>query len=125
MRWEIDLAARYATGLIAPGAEMIPKFAYALGLVLSLLFREEGYLELHGAALVYQGKGLLLVGRSGSGKSTLAYTLVRRGWQYLTDDALLLYRTPHGVKAVSFRKDFGLDAMAVVCFPELANEQTP
>jgi hypothetical protein len=121
MRWEIDLAARYATGLIAPGAETIPRFAYALGLVLSLLFREEGYLELHGAALVYHGKGLLLVGRSGSGKSTLAYTLVRRGWQYLT----LLYRTPHGVKAVSFRKDFGLDAMAVVCFPKLANEQPP
>jgi hypothetical protein len=121
MRWEIDLAARYATGLIAPGAEMIPGFADALGLVFSFLFRKEGYWGLHGAALVYHGKGLLLVGRSGSGKSTLAYTLVQRGWQYLT----LLYRKPQGVKAVSFRKDFGLDAMAVVCFPELANEQPP
>ncbi len=48
------------------------------------------YLQIHGAVLAWRGQGFLFAGRSGSGKSTLAAGLVARGWEYLSDEFLLL-----------------------------------
>ncbi len=107
-------------GYVPAGCEKLPDFAYGLMLAVCLLLRKQGWFGLHGAGLVYQGKGVLLVGRSGVGKSTLAYSLVRCGWHFLTDDALMVYQGSDGIEAVSFRKDFGLDAKCVRYFPELA-----
>ncbi|MDQ7041761.1 MAG: serine kinase [Rhodothermus sp.] len=107
-------------GYVPAGCERLPDFAYGLVLVMCLLLREQGWFGLHGAGLVYQGQGVLLVGRSGVGKSTLAYSLVRCGWHFLTDDALMIYREGDGIEAVSFRKDFGLEVGSARYFPELA-----
>jgi hypothetical protein len=64
---------------------------------------------LHAAGVRAPGGGtILLIGPSGSGKSTLAYGLVRQGWGYLSDDALLLRRQANGVDAVAFRKPFSV-----------------
>lgn len=108
-------------GYVPEGEVHQPDFVYGLVLALCLLLRERGWFGLHGAGLVYQGQGILLIGRSDTGKSTLAYSLVRRGWHFLTDDALLVHLENGAVEAVSFRKDFGLDPESTRYFPELAD----
>jgi HPr Serine kinase C-terminal domain len=71
------------------------------------LLRPLGIFGLHAAGLVAEdGTGVLLVGQSGSGKSTLAIALVRSGWRYLSDDAVLLRSRPDGVEALALRRHF-------------------
>jgi hypothetical protein len=71
------------------------------------LLRPAGIYGLHAAGLVAEdGTGVLVVGQSGSGKSTLAITLVRSGWRYLSDDAVLLRSRPDGVEALALRRHF-------------------
>jgi hypothetical protein len=71
------------------------------------LLRARGLYGLHAAGLVAEdGAGWLLVGKSGSGKSTLAIALVRRGWRYLSDDAVLLRGRPDAVEALALRRHF-------------------
>ena len=47
-------------------------------------------IALHAAALVSADGVLLLAGRSGCGKSTVSAALLSAGWQYLSDDTILL-----------------------------------
>lgn len=64
---------------------------YVLWEVTRLLFeRTADRVHLHGAALVHDGKVVVLAGRSGAGKSTLAAWLTHRGWGFLTDEAALV-----------------------------------
>lgn len=64
---------------------------YLLWEVTQLLFeRTGGRVHLHGAALVHDGKAIVLAGRSHAGKSTLAAWLTYRGWGFLTDEAALV-----------------------------------
>jgi len=65
---------------------------WSFGLV--KLLRPFGLYTLHAAGLVSpEGDGLLAVGPSESGKTTLALGLVRTGWHYLSDDAVVISRT--------------------------------
>jgi HPr serine kinase-like protein len=69
--------------------------------------------SLHGAGLIAPGgAGVLVVGDSGSGKSTLTIGLIRRGWRYLSDDAVLLRRCPAGIEALALRRHFYVDGSA-------------
>lgn len=71
--------------------------------------RRCGLFEFHAAGVVQQdGTGVLIVGPSGSGKSTLATQLARAGWQYLSDDSLLLYRHEESILARALRRVFAL-----------------
>lgn len=75
------------------------------------LLRPLGIYSLHAAGLASRdGGGLLLVGASGSGKSTLAIGLIRAGWRYLSDDAVLLRHGSQGVEALACRRSFYIDA---------------
>lgn len=75
------------------------------------LLRSLGIYSLHAAGLAAKnGIGLLLVGASGSGKSTLAIGLIREGWSYLSDDAVLLRYGSQGVEALAYRRSFYIDA---------------
>lgn len=62
--------------------------ANAIGL--AGLHRDQGRLHLHAACVAREGRGLVLVAPSGGGKSTLAAGLVRRGWSYLSDEAVAI-----------------------------------
>jgi hypothetical protein len=72
--------------------------------------RRCGLFELHAAGLVEpdSGAGILFVGPSGSGKSTFATQLATSGWQYLSDDTLLLTINGLNVEARALRRVFAV-----------------
>jgi hypothetical protein len=75
------------------------------------LLRPLGVFSLHAAAVVStDGMGMLIVGAPSSGKSTLALGLLRRGWKYLTDDAVLLRRQADKVEVLACRQDAYVNA---------------
>lgn len=86
-----------------------------------LLFWQFDIHELHGAALVKNGKGLMIIGPSGSGKSTIALSLISNGWSFLTDDMILLYKNGKKVKALPLRRYFKIDREVVKKYPELSD----
>lgn len=49
-----------------------------------------GTIRLHAGAVARNGRALVLVGESGRGKSTLTASLVRRGWEYLSDEVAIV-----------------------------------
>ncbi len=77
------------------------------------LLRSSGFYSLHAAGLKpTNGDGILIIGPSGSGKSTAALGLVRQGFCYLSDDAVLLRKTGEEITAFALRKHFFLDSSA-------------
>ncbi|MCA1634726.1 MAG: ATP-binding protein [Acidobacteria bacterium] len=72
--------------------------------------RRCGLFELHGGGVVEpaSGIGALFIGPSGSGKSTLTMQLAASGWQYLSDDTLLLCGGERGVEAWALRRVFAV-----------------
>lgn len=91
------------------------------------LLRPLGIYSLHAAGLAAKdGTGLLLVGASGSGKSTLAIGLIRQGWKYLSDDAVLLRHGSKGVESLACRRSFYVDAMRSPNYSDLSlGEEAP
>lgn len=89
---------------------------------LLLLVRRRGLYGLHASAVSRGGTGCLFAGPSGSGKSTQTYSLVRQGWEYLGDDALLLRATAGAVEALALRRDLLLDTHTIA-YPELAGRE--
>ena len=120
-----------ATARIAPGFLAQPNLVrqrfWAIGLL--ALLRARDLYGLHAAGLVDpSGAGVLLVGPSGSGKSTLALGLVRDGWQYLSDDAVLLRARQDGIGALALRRPFSVVRGASVHMdrpPGPASQQPP
>lgn len=51
----------------------------------------------HGSAVAFAGRAVLILGTSGSGKSTLALALVGRGGQLVADDRVILTRRSGGL----------------------------
>lgn len=58
--------------------------------VTAALEATEAYVPVHGAALVRGSAAVLLLAESGAGKTTLTLGLMRRGWQPLADDIVLI-----------------------------------
>jgi len=85
------------------------------------LLRPLGIYSLHAAALAaVDGSGLLLSGAPGSGKSTLAIGLIREGWKYLSDDAVLLRDDSERVEALACRRSFYIDAIRSQDYADLS-----
>jgi hypothetical protein len=72
--------------------------------------RRCGLFELHGGGVVEPstGGGALFIGPSGSGKSTITMQLAASGWQYLSDDTLLLSAGESSVEAWALRRAFAV-----------------
>ena len=91
---------------------------FLLGLL--MLLRPLGRYGLHACGLERYGAGLLLVGSSGSGKTTTSLSLIRQGWQYLSDDAVLLTeRGDDTVQVSAFRQGFSCTPETLAHFPTL------
>lgn len=94
---------------------------FLLGLL--MLLRPYGCYGLHACGLERSGVGVLLVGASGSGKTTTSLSLVQSGWQYLSDDAVLLTSLADDiVKATAFRRGFSCTPETLVRFPDLTGD---
>lgn len=65
------------------------------------------FLQLHGAALEGEGRGLLMAGPEGSGKTSLTLSLIKEGLGFLTDDVALLHPLSHRVHP--FPRPFHVD----------------
>ncbi len=79
-------------------ADMEPSFAhyYVIEPLLLYMLRRLNVLQLHGAVLEMNGKGVLITGASGTGKSTASAALVGGGYSLLSDDrAFLATAGPH------------------------------
>ncbi len=84
-------------------------FLFLLGAIMD---RIEGSLLLHGAAVSRKGQGIILAGPAFAGKSTLVLELIRRGYDFLSDDAAPIDRRsglllPYP-RAVGIRKSGGV-----------------
>jgi hypothetical protein len=66
----------------------INKIIYALEwqVVADILNNFKTELKFHAASLTFQQKGYLFIGNSGTGKTSLSITLMRQGWQLLSDE---------------------------------------
>lgn len=92
-------------------------------LALLMLLRPHGLYGLHACGLERSGVGLLIVGASGSGKTTTSLNLIREGWRYLSDDAVLLrVLTDGSVQASAFRRGFSCTPETLRHFPELTGD---
>ena len=77
------------------------------GIVSTLTLQRYRFLvALHAAGVALGGHAMLLVGGSGCGKTTLAAALVAGGWDYLSDDMILLQ--PGTLAAVGVPYSFGI-----------------
>jgi hypothetical protein len=83
-RWWVEVPAG------AAGTDRLDEVEDIVGLVLTSGWRRAGWVPVHAAAVARDGTCALLCAPSGGGKSTLTAALVRRGWQALGDDKLLL-----------------------------------
>lgn len=86
-----------------------------LNYAISTALRRCDVYEMHSGAVVepQTGRGVLFAGASGSGKSTLTLQLVASGWQYLTDDVLLLKSVGGVMKAYPVRRAFAVTRSTV------------
>ncbi len=94
---------------------------FLLGLL--ILLRGQGLYGLHANAVKRDGMGLVIVGDSGAGKTTLTLALIREGWGYLSDDAIVLRSCGEQVEALAFRRGFAVTDRTASFFPELASPQ--
>jgi hypothetical protein len=90
-----------------------------------LLLSGRGLYGLHAAGVSLGDYGVLLAGSSGSGKTTLTCALARSGWQYLSDDAVLLRSGGSGIEALAFGRPFHCAPSLFRYFPELGREEPP
>ncbi|MEP0548135.1 MAG: hypothetical protein ABJF88_14460 [Rhodothermales bacterium] len=87
---------------------------------LAILLHRHDLFSMHAAALARNGRGLVVAAAADSGKSTLTFRLVQSGWDYLSDDTVLLRPSPDGVTVLGLRSHFSLDPEAEELFPGLS-----
>jgi hypothetical protein len=78
-----------------------------------------GRFPLHAAGLALGDRGVLVPGKSGAGKSTLTVTLVRAGFDFLSDDTVFLTSDGDGVLVSGFPDEIDVGEGTIAMFPEL------
>ena len=76
-----------------PDLAALSSFERCVYLPLTWLLARHDRFILHGAAIVRDGRALLLLGASGAGKSTLAVSALDAGWSALADDVVIVPAT--------------------------------
>lgn len=75
-----------------PAPEQVPA-RLSLSLFNAVVAQVKTHLLIHAGVVAAQGQGLMLVADSGHGKTTLTVELVRRGFQFLSDESAALSLT--------------------------------
>lgn len=106
--------------LINP-AELFP----LLGASLVEILKYYGFFFLHAAALKVDKVAYLICGDGGSGKTTAALSLVREGFQYVTDDSLFLKDDNGEIVISPLYKHVHVDKDLARRFPEVLGGKCP
>lgn len=114
-----EVVAQVTEALVADRAHF--RYGVLEALTLALLTRFDR-VPFHAAAIVRDGKVLLLAGPTGSGKSTLCYVAQRAGFKILADDAVYLQLAP-SLRVWGIPGHLHLPVDAAAEFPELAGTQ--
>lgn len=88
-------------------------------LPLTEVMKRRGRFPLHAGCVAREGRGLLLAGTSGSGKSTLTAALVSDGWEFLSDDMVLLVTQAEATLAWGFSNEIGCSDQTAAMVREL------
>lgn len=91
-----------------------------LSLVATTGWRRAGWVPLHAAGLTDGKRGVLICAPGGGGKSSLSIALMRRGWQSIGDDKLLLGSADGETVIAGVKHIMNIDPRAATWFPELA-----
>ncbi len=105
--------------LVAAG--MLEEIEDVLSLVLTTGWRRGGWTPIHGAAAVKGEACVLICAPTGGGKTTLTAALVRRGWQVLGDDKLLLRMDNGRPLVAALLHTFNLHPKTREWFPEVGD----
>ena len=89
------------------------------------LLKRRGLFNLHAAGLCIDGRGIVVAGNSGVGKTTLAVALARAGFDFLSDDMLLLKAGQDGLRVLGFPDQSDVADNTVSMFPELRAALNP
>lgn len=84
------------------------------------LLTEMRLAPIHAACVAMRGQGVLLAGDSGAGKSTLAFGCARRGWDYVSDDAVWMIRRRNDLQVLGLPYRARLRPDCAQLFSELA-----
>jgi hypothetical protein len=119
---DLDLSRSRAYGELDAGLWhlALPRQREFFLLTLVILLHRHGLFALHANGVVKEDTGVLIIGDSGCGKTTLTLSLIREGWRYLADDALMLRRASRGIEALALRQGFSCAPLTVARFPELS-----
>jgi hypothetical protein len=116
----IDRAHGSAEGyLIKPQLMPASLIEYLFHLALIELLRGRGLYTIHATALEKNGRGILIPGNSGRGKTTTFISLLRSGYQYLSDDHPLFRDAGDHVELLPFPIKINVTEDTIAFFPEL------
>jgi hypothetical protein len=116
----LDPVRREAKGLLT--YEMLRKpseFFMFITEPLAEMLKYAGLYFLHSAALVGNGISVLLSGTSGCGKTTSTLSLVVNGFQYVSDDTLLIKKVDKDVNVYPLYKSLNIDQDIAGRFPKI------
>lgn len=92
-----------------------------LSLVLTTGWRREGWTPVHAGAVVKDGVCAIVCAPTGGGKTTLCAALVRRGWQVVGDDKILLRLADGTPQIAALLHTFNLHPQTRAWFPEVGD----
>lgn len=121
-----DLHSGYAYGFVSPAVaadRAYVRYTFVESLGLSMLSLARGYVPVHAACVVKNGRAVMVQASAGTGKSTLAYACLRRGYHLLAEDVVHVSVTGPELQLWGTPWKFHLLPDACTLFPELADQQ--
>lgn len=103
---------------VHPSSLQNEPFFYRSFLLIPLLelLKFFGFYYVHGSLVTKNNRGLLFLGAGGTGKSTFSATLVGQGWQWISDDNMLLWQDDGQCKLTAFEQEFSLHPSVAKAF---------
>jgi len=91
----------------------------SLALVIPQLFRTRSYCFVHAGGAALDNNAVLICGGKGVGKTTISMALVRDGFDFLSDERVILHQHNGGIEVLPFPGPVNLARSSLRFFPEL------
>ena len=79
-----------------------------------------GIVWFHAGSVSKNGKGVLISAGTGGGKTTTVISLIRSGFDFVTDDVAFVRKRGRDISVLGFEKDLSLLNKSISFFPELS-----